>query len=186
MAFIFAGRDDFPTPPGTVHPGQRFACAATQTPAQATEVTFTNDFEDGTWGSWQGLHEGDGVAGKDLNQGLAHTGKNNGWLCAGNGWAAQRLAIHVGFMPRSVCSVGIYMQPVGGGAQVGLQLWDPDGWRLIAKTYPYLDGSGYQFVELRGLDLRANGIVYLQAIYGNNHIPAKFVRIDDAVVHCHD
>jgi hypothetical protein len=157
--------------------------------AAATTWAGLNEFSDGfegdPWSRWEGLAEGDGVAGADIDQGLAHYGKNNGWLFAGHGWAAERIGVSVGqWADRSICMAEIWMRPVGGGATVGLQVWNPDGWHLIAETYPWLDGTSYQRVLLLPFSLEGLDKVYVQAIFGNHTGDERFVRIDDMVLRC--
>jgi hypothetical protein len=160
------------------------------TGAQAGTTQFWDSFEVGNPSSrWQGFTGGDGVAGYDINKGVAHQGQNNGWLYVGNGWAAERIPVDLnGFFHRSNCAAGVYMQAVGPGAQVGLQIWNPNnGWHVIAETYPWIDGngSGYHSVSIGQLNLQGyGGTVYLQAIYGTNSGNKQYVRVDDMVLQC--
>ncbi|MER6669120.1 hypothetical protein ABT256_31515 [Amycolatopsis japonica] len=73
--------------------------------------------------------------------GVARTGNNNGWLFADNGWSAMRTAKSLSGFPsnRSNCAAAIHADPVGGGANVGLEIWDPDGWRKISHTVKWID-----------------------------------------------
>ncbi|WP_329403959.1 hypothetical protein [Streptomyces melanogenes] len=158
---------------------------AVATPAEASTVEFTDSFEGNPWNRWEGFHEGDGVAGADLGQGLARTGANNGWLYTGQGWAAERIAVPVGsWGDRSNCTASIHAQPVGGGAQVGLQVWDPNGWHLLTETYPWLGGQGYQKITTGPINVSGLSTVYVQAIYGSSSGKPQFVRLDDVTFRC--
>jgi hypothetical protein len=72
------------------------------------------------------------------------------------------------------------------GAQVGLQIWNPNGWTTIAETYPWIVGDGtYHLIVINNLDLsRFSGVIYLQFIYGNSDNIPKFIRFDDMVLQC--
>ncbi|GAA2212577.1 hypothetical protein GCM10009850_080390 [Nonomuraea monospora] len=107
--------------------------------AQAAAPRFSDGFEGNPAQRWEPLTSGDGRAGFDLAQGLARSGADNGWLYAGQGWAAERIAVPVGDWPeRSSCVAEIYAQPVGGGgAQVALEIWDPNGWHKLTSTAPF-------------------------------------------------
>jgi hypothetical protein len=159
------------------------------TEAQAGLTQQWDSFEGSTpWTRWQGSSSGDGVVGYDIDKGVAHSDKNNGWLAVGNGWAANRIPVNLdGFNHRSDCAVGLYVNVLASGAQVGLQVWNPDGWHVIAQQYPWVDGngSGYHVVNITGLNLQGlSGDIYVQAIYGNYNGTKTFVRIDDMVLEC--
>ncbi|HWO66443.1 MAG TPA: hypothetical protein VNO31_41060, partial [Umezawaea sp.] len=56
----------------------------TATPAQASIVQVWDSVEGATpWTRWQGGGSGDGVAGYDINGGVARSGANDGWLFVG-------------------------------------------------------------------------------------------------------
>jgi hypothetical protein len=148
---------------------------------------WTDDFSGTPNDRWEAFHGGgDGGAGFNINLGFGHNGhSNNGWLYAANGWAFMRIAHGVNVGNRSDCAAAMYMKPVGGGAQVGLQVWNPNGWHLIAETYPWLDGSDYQQVYVTGMNLEGVDTVYIQAIYGNSSGSARFIRLDDVALQCY-
>ncbi|MGV9363574.1 hypothetical protein [Amycolatopsis sp. NPDC003731] len=159
----------------------------TATPAQASIVQVWDSVEGATpWTRWQGGGSGDGVAGYDLNGGVARSGANDGWLYVGNGWAANRIPVNISNWNRGNCAVGVWFNPLTpAGAQVGLQIWNPDGWRIIAETYPWFPGGGYRQAFITGLDLRGfTGDIYLQVIYGNGNGTKTFVRFDDMAIQC--
>jgi hypothetical protein len=162
------------------------AAAAVAAPAEASTLQFTNSFEGNPWSNWEGFTGGDGVAGADINQGLARSGANNGWLYAGHGWAAERIGVTVGsWQSRSNCTASIYAQPTGGGAQTGLSIWDPNGWReLTVPTVRWVSGPGYQQISAGPVNLTGLDTVYVQAIYGNDSATAQFVRLDDVSLRC--
>ncbi|TYB71032.1 hypothetical protein FXF51_00905 [Nonomuraea sp. PA05] len=153
--------------------------------AQAAPSRFADGFEGNPAQRWEPLTSGDGRADFDLAQGLARSGADNGWLYAGQGWAAQRIAVPVGGWPeRSSCVAEIYAQPVGGGAQVALEIWDPNGWHKLTSTAPFLPGSGYQRIRTSRIDLRRLDTVYVQAIFGKDDGARQFVRLDDVSLRC--
>jgi hypothetical protein len=162
------------------------AVAVTAVPAQAGVVQVWDGLEGPTpWTRWQGGGSGDGVAGYDINGGVAHWDQNDGWLHVGNGWAANRIPVNISQWTRHNCSVGVWVNPLAAGAQVGLQLWNPNGWHIIAETYPWVTGGGYKQIFISGLDLRPySGDVYLQVIYGNSNGVKTFVRFDDMAISC--
>ena len=135
----------------------------TATPAQAS-VRVWDGVEGATpWTRWQGGGSGDGVAGYDINGGVARSGANDGWLHVGNGWAANRIPVNITYLNRGNCTVDVWFNPLtSAGAQVGLQIWDPNGWHIIAETYPWFPGGGYRQAIITGLDLRGfAGDIYL-------------------------
>jgi len=160
------------------------------TEAQAGTTQLWDSVEGATpWTRWQGGGSGDGVAGYDLNGGVARTGANNGWLHVGNGWAANRLPVSLsGFHTRNNCAAGVYANVLAPGAQVGLQIWNPNGWTIIAEIYPWVvgNGTGYHVVSMGNLNLSGfSGTIYLQFIYGNSDGIKKFIRFDDMVLECY-
>src|SRR5580704_1866647 len=96
------------------------------TTARASSNLFRGSFEGNPGDRWEGFTGEDGRTGFDIDKGTSRSGKNNGWLYADHGWAAERIAVHLsGFGPRTRCTASIFMEPLGGSAQVGLQVWDP-------------------------------------------------------------
>ncbi|GAB2579333.1 hypothetical protein GCM10027168_10260 [Streptomyces capparidis] len=90
-----------------------------------------------------------------------------------------------GWEERENCAARIFAQPVAGGAQVGLRIWDPDGWRLLpGDAAPWLGGSGYQGITTRPVDLSGVDTVYVQAIFGKHDGNGQFVRLDDMTLQC--
>ena len=164
---------------------------ARASPAQAGVVQVWDSFEGSPWTRMDSGGDGDGVAGFDINGGVAYTGANNGWLHVGNGWAAHRLAVNLdgGFSGKKWnCSAAVRMNVLGAGAVAGLQVWDPNGWHIIAEHYPWINGngSGYHLVAIHNLDLtRFQGNIYLQVIYGDNRPTPQFIRVDDLVLQCY-
>ncbi|WIG95688.1 hypothetical protein [Myxococcus sp. SDU36] len=138
------------------------------------------------WTRWQGGGDGDGVAGYDINGGVALYGANNGWLYVGNGWAANRIPVNIGHWQRHNCAAAVSVNVLAPGAFVGLQIWNPNGWTIIAETYPWIvgNGTGYHQIAIGNLNLSRFGTVYLQVIYGNSDNIKKFVRFDDMVLQC--
>ncbi|RSN40295.1 hypothetical protein DMC64_35895 [Amycolatopsis sp. WAC 04197] len=156
--------------------------------AQAGIVQWSDGYESNPFGVWErGIQGGDGHSWFDIGMGVARTGNNNGWLFADNGWSAMRTAKSLSSFPsnRSNCAAAIHADPVGGGANIGLEIWDPNGWRKISHTVKWIDDwAGYQLITLPNLNLNGVGTVYLQPIYGNNGGPAKYIRLDDAIIQC--
>lgn len=151
---------------------------------------FWDSFEGSTpWTRWEGGQSGNGVVGYDVNAGGAYSGLNNGWLKAGNGSASNRIPVSLsGFSIRNNCAVGVKARALGTGGFVGLQVWNPSGWSVIAATYPWINGNGagYQQISISGLNLTSlSGTIYLQAIYSNSSGVQQFVRIDDMVLECY-
>lgn len=155
--------------------------------AHAGLTQWSDGFEGNPAAYWQGLGSGDGGTGFDYNLGFARSGQNNGWLYAYHGSSLLRIAVPALNAPsRSNCAAAAYMRSVGGSAQVSFQVWDPNGWHLIAWSgNVWINDSGYQQVFVSGLDLRGYSTIYIQAAFGNSGGPAHFVRVDDAVVQCY-
>jgi hypothetical protein len=158
--------------------------------AVTTFTQVSDGFESGfpfAPGRWERFTWGGGQAWYDSGIGVAHTGQNDGWLyVAGNGWAAERIGMDLSGQYSSTCWAAVWMQPTGAGAQAGLQVWNPNGWHLIAASYPWLtgNGSGYQLVIVP-LNLSGfAGPVYLQAIYGTSSGTGQYVRVDDMSLTC--
>lgn len=125
------------------------------------------------------------VAGADIGQGHARSGLNNGWLFAGHGWAAERVRVPVSsWQNRSNCAASVYARPVADGAQVGVQVWDPNGWRLLAESYPWLDGDRHQWITTGSLNTSQLDTVYVQVIFGKDSPQQQYVRIDDVSFRC--
>lgn len=163
------------------------AVVVQSTPAMAGLTDFTDSLEGPTpWTRWQGGGVGDGIAGYDINGGVAHSGANNGWLYVGNGWAANRIPVDLnGFYYRSNCAVGVWFNVLYSGAQVGLQVWNPNGWTIIRETYPWLT-NGWKQVYITGMNLQGfSGPIYLQVIYGNNNGIRTWIRFDDMQLQCY-
>jgi hypothetical protein len=161
---------------------------ATTNMAHAGLVQIWDDVEGATpWTRWQGGGDGDGVAGYDINGGVALSGKNNGWLYVSNGWAANRIPVNLdgGFSGRkSSCAAAVSVNVLAPGAQVGLQIWNPNGWTIIASV-DCRNGTGYHQIVIDNLNLtNFSGTIYLQVIYGNNDNVKKFIRFDDMVLQC--
>ncbi|GLW21895.1 hypothetical protein [Microbispora triticiradicis] len=161
--------------------------AGTASPAHAGLIDWVDSLEGPTpWATWEGGGQGDGVAGYDINGGVAYSGLNDGWLYVGNGWAANRIRKPLASMsPRFNCSAAVWFNVLASGAQVGLQIWDPNGWRVIAETYPWVAGGGYRQVYITGLNLQSYGEIYLQVIYGNNNGVRTYIRFDHMQLQCH-
>ncbi|MCG5216719.1 hypothetical protein [Streptosporangium sp. KLBMP 9127] len=164
------------------------AVTTTATEAQAGIVERVDSLEGSTpWTRWEGGGDGDGIAGYDINGTGARSGVNNGWLHVGNGWAANRLRITLdgGLVNRYNCNVGVWFNVLNSGAAVGLQVWNPNGWHIIAETYPWVAGGGYRQVSISGLNLQSySGDIYLQVIYGNSNGIKTWVRFDDMAIQC--
>ncbi|MDP9869800.1 MULTISPECIES: hypothetical protein [Streptosporangium] len=162
---------------------------ATATEARAGMVEIIDSLEGSTpWTRWQGGGSGDGIAGYDINGGVAHSGANDGWLHVGNGWAANRIPVNLnaGFYYRSNCVVAVWFNVLYSGAAVGLQVWNPNGWHIVAETYPWVAGGGYRQVYISGLNLQGySGDIYLQVIYGNDNGVKTWVRFDDMQLRCY-
>ncbi|MFF7475930.1 hypothetical protein [Streptomyces sp. NPDC008092] len=158
--------------------------------APATTFSFTNSFEGNPWNDWQGLQSGDGVPGADVNGNpvVARTGVNNGWLRAGTGWAAEKIAVPIdSWTNRTNCTASIWADPVSYGAGVGLEVWDPNGangWVKLTSTAPGLSAGRYTQIRTAPLNLSGLSTVYVQAIYGNSRTDPQFVRIDDVELTC--
>jgi hypothetical protein len=154
--------------------------------APASAVQFSDGFEGNPWSHWQKFQDGDGVAGADINQGLARSGANDGWLYTGTGWAAERIAVPVGsWSNRSVCTARIYAESVSYAAQVGLEIWNPNnGWVRLTGTTGWITTGGYQLITSAPVDLSALDTVYVQAIYGNYGAIPQYVRLDDMSLTC--
>ncbi|MFI9384512.1 hypothetical protein [Kutzneria sp. NPDC052558] len=160
--------------------------AAPAQAAPAATVQATDGFEGNPWSHWQGITDGDGVAGADINQGLARSGANDGWLYTGTGYAAERLAVPVsGWANRRYCTAQIFAQTVSYAAQVGLEIWSPaNGWVKLTGATGWITPGGYQPITTLPIDLSGQSTVYVQAIYGNNGAVPQFVRLDDASLTC--
>jgi hypothetical protein len=162
------------------------AVTVSATPAQATLVQVWDGLESATpWTEWQSGGSGDGVAGYDIHGGVAHTGDNDGWLYVGNGSASNRIPVNISQWTRDNCTVGVWFNPLSpAGAVVGLQVWNPNGWHIIASTTSWIPVGGYGQVSI-DLDLSGfSGDIYLQVIYGNNNGIKTFVRFDDMAISC--
>ncbi len=147
-------------------------------------ASASDGFEGDPWSKWDRLTSGEAAADGNYGQGLARNGANNGWLWAAHGWAAERYGIAIDSWLRSSCRASIWAYPVDGGAQVELQVWDPNGWRLVGTTAPWLNGGGYQRIVTPGINLNGVNKVYVQAIFGNNTGAGKFIRLDDMALEC--
>lgn len=166
--------------------GLTLAGLSVTTAHAASSHQFSDGFEGNPSANWQPLTSGDGRADFDIDQGFARTDKNNGWLYTGQGWAAERIAIPIAAWggDRSNCTAEIYAQPVDGGAQVGLEIWDPNGWHKLTSTAPYLRGPGYQPIKTSRVNLSRIDTVYVQAIFGKDNGVKQFVRLDDMTLRC--
>ncbi|MFC0540411.1 hypothetical protein [Kutzneria chonburiensis] len=160
--------------------------AGAAVPAQAATQQFSDGFEGVPSSHWQGITEGDGVAGFDINQGLARSGANDGWLYTGTGYAAERIAVPVGGWPdKRNCSARIYAETLSYAAQVGLEIWSPNnGWVRLTGLTGWITPGSYQAITTFPVDLTGQDTVYIQAIYGNNGVVPQFVRLDDATLTC--
>ncbi|MGW4115348.1 hypothetical protein ACWEFJ_31110 [Actinosynnema sp. NPDC004786] len=147
-------------------------------------ASASDGFEGDPWSRWERFTSGDAAADVNYGQGLAHNGANNGWLWAAHGWAAERYGVTIDTWPRGNCTASIWAEPVDGGAQVELQIWDPNGWRLVATTAPWLAGDGYQRIVTSGINLNGVNKVFVQAIFGNDTGAGKFIRLDDVALEC--
>ncbi|MGV9777754.1 hypothetical protein [Streptosporangium sp. NPDC003464] len=66
------------------------------------------------------------------------------------------------------------------------KVWNPNGWHVIAETYPWVAGGGYRQVYISGLNLQGySGDIYLQVIYGNDNGVKTWVRFDDMQLRCY-
>ncbi|MCK2239275.1 MULTISPECIES: hypothetical protein [unclassified Crossiella] len=164
------------------------AGAATAGPAAASH---SDGFEGDPWTRWEKGSEGDARAEGNYGQGTARTGRNNAFLWSAHGHSSVRLPINIASWPKSSCKASIWGNPVADaahpgprGAQVELQVWDPNGWRLLGTTAPWLNDGSYQRVITPPLDLNGVNKVYVQAIFGNNSGAGKFVRLDDMSFEC--
>lgn len=134
--------------------------------AHAGLVSWSDGYESNPHGTWErGIQGGDGHSWFDIGMGVARNGShNNGWLYADHGWSAMRTPKSLSSFPsnRTNCAAAIYADPVGGGAQVGLEIWDPNGWRKIAGNVVWIDdAAGYKLVPLYNLNLNGIATVYL-------------------------
>ncbi len=157
--------------------------------AHAGGVFWGDGYESNPFGNWErGIQGGDGHSWFDIGMGVARGGSNNnGWLFADHGWSAMRIAKSLNSFPsnRSNCSVTIYADPVNGGANVGLEVWNPANWEKVSHTVKWIDGgAGYQPITVFPAKLAGLANIYVQPIYGNNGGPAKYVRLDDVDVRC--
>jgi hypothetical protein len=155
-------------------------------PTPATTVQFSNGFEGNPFNDWQKFAGGDGTAGFNTGTGFAFDGANNGWLFAGNGWAAERILVPISsWGNRSNCTARIWAQPVGFATQVGLQVWDANGTSLLTGTTGFVTTGFYQQITTAPVNLNGSGSVYVQAIYGNNNSNStQFIRLDDVSLTC--
>ncbi|GLZ28460.1 hypothetical protein Lesp02_06500 [Lentzea sp. NBRC 105346] len=160
---------------------------STATAQAAYHIHVTNGFEGNPWATWEGLSEGNANAGADINQGLAFRGQNNGWLhVVSSGWAAERWRIDVSGSERDDCEASIWARTADAGpAPVELQIWDPNGWRLLTKNTPTVQGNNYTQIFTPEIDLSGVSTVYVQAIYGQQNGPERFIRIDEAQLDCY-
>ncbi|UJW31024.1 hypothetical protein L3Q67_38490 [Saccharothrix sp. AJ9571] len=144
----------------------------------------SDGFEGDPWSRWERFTSGNAVADGDYGGGVARNGANNGWLWAAHGWAAERYGVAIDSWPRNSCKASIWAHPVDGGAQVELQVWDLNGWRLVGTTAPWLGGGSYQRIVTSGINLNGVSKVYVQAIFGNSTGAGKFIRLDDMAFEC--
>jgi len=145
---------------------------------------FDDGFEGDPASRFVADHDGSAATGYDLGQGTARSGANNGWLFASNGWAGEGVWHNVESWPVGWrCFAAFYAQPIGGGAQVGIEVRDPIG-RLITSAAPWLPGSGYQQVATGQFSVDGAGWVELRAVYGNSSGSPRTIRIDDFVLQC--
>ncbi|MEU5428492.1 hypothetical protein AB0H73_23295 [Streptomyces olivoreticuli] len=159
------------------------AALAVSPTAQAEEKVYTNGFEGYDIKGWDPLTGGDGVAGFEINQGTARSGRNNGWLSATRGWAREGIWARFGAttFPNTVCTAEIYVKPVQD-LQFELRVWNPQGTKL-ATNAPWLVANGdYQNVKVTWI-AEYNNNAFVEAILGSDGIP-RAVRLDDLVVRC--
>lgn len=153
--------------------------------ANANDRYAYDGFEGAYWDRWEPGQQGDAQAGYDDDgvPGVAYQGSNNGWLYSHGGWAANRRRVDVsGWGERGRCEARIMANPVGRPNQVELQVWDPNGWQMIATSAPWLQGDGYQQI-VTPVNLNARNVVYVQAIFSTNGT-SQFVRIDNLELEC--
>ncbi|MDT7788643.1 MAG: hypothetical protein QOF58_7062 [Pseudonocardiales bacterium] len=143
-------------------------------------------FEGAYWDRWEPASSGSNAqAGYDDDgvPGVAYKGSNNGWLYSAGGWAANRRRIDVSsWGGRANCQARIMANPVGRPNQVELQVWDPNGWRMIATSAPWLQGDVYQPIVTQ-VNLNGRNVVYVQAIFATTGT-SQFVRIDEMELEC--
>lgn len=65
---------------------------------------------------------------------------------------------------------------------VELQVWDPNGWQMIATNAPWLEGDRYQQIVTH-VNLNNRNTVYVQAIFSTNGA-SQYVRIDEMELEC--
>lgn len=142
-------------------------------------------FEGSYWNRWEPGQQGDALAGYDDQgePGVAFKGSVNGWLYSHGGWAANRRKVDVsGWGSRGNCEARIWANPLGRDNQVELQVWDPNGWQMIATEAPWLGRDHYQQIVTH-VNLNGRNTVYVQAIFSTGGA-AQFVRIDEMELEC--
>lgn len=169
-----------------------FATAtATAAPAHAGWNTLPDGLEGTPQARWERFEHGDGRAWFDINQpGTAYEGRNNGWFHVGNGWAASRIRMDLstGAISQHLfqCHASAWIHPLTpAGTQVGIEIWDPNGWQPLAKSYQWVAGGGYRGINTQSVDLRYRSRqLYVQVIYGNTNGTKTWVRFDDVSISC--
>ncbi len=167
--------------------GASLAVLSGATDAHAGRQIRTESFEGNPSTTWERFQGGDASAWFDIDRDFARSGRNNGWLRVKNGWAAERMKVEIGNFPyRDSCGASAFVKALGPGAQVGIELWNSNGWTKIAQSYPWIPGDGqYHAIMLGQLDLRRyGGTLYVQVIYGDQRATEQFVRIDDVSFGC--
>lgn len=154
--------------------------------AHADEWNYAHDgYEGAYWDRWEFPPEGAGTGEVESDQGTAFRGSNNGWVHAREGnWAAQRRAFDVSGWNRTNCYARMWANPLEYAAPVGLQVWNPNGWTLIADRAPALPAGSYSQIVVGPFDMSNTGSVYLQGIYGDNTSWGQYVRLDEFELEC--
>ncbi|WP_328618823.1 hypothetical protein [Streptomyces sp. NBC_00354] len=152
--------------------------------AQARISQVQDGFEGNPRANWVVATGGSASAGFDLALGAAHSGDNNGWLLARDGWAFEGYWVPTNSVPGNAqCAAQFYMRSISN-AQVGIEIWDAHD-HLLFSTYPFIKGSdSYQAVDTQRWNLNGVNPVFVKAIIGADGF-FKFVRLDDMTMQCY-
>ncbi len=108
------------------------AVLALSTPARAV-VMFSNGFEGTQRDTWEGTYEGDAGNGFEVNQGMSHSGRNNGWSWARQGSARLGTRATVAELDWGwSCKAQIWIQPENSASFI-LRARAANG-RVLAET----------------------------------------------------
>lgn len=92
--------------------------------AQARISQVQDGFEGNPRANWVVATGGSASADFDLALGAAHSGDNNGWLLARDGWAFEGYWVPTNSVPGNAqCAAQFYMRSISN-AQVGIEIWD--------------------------------------------------------------